>query len=172
MLTSTEIWGNTTLYAHWTVCTNHTYNAEVCTTCGAKLPYDNQYDTSAAGVYQVTANTAYIRTGPYQVKDLVKTLSKDETVQITGSVINSYGNVWLKTSDGYYTHAEKLQRYIQEVKDPDKDIEEIRGGSPRPPKQYTVTLDDGSTCSLITVTNGEAYGALRTPAKSGYTFDG
>jgi len=99
---------NTTLYAFW-VCSGHTYEADVCTNCGAKFKYDNGFDSSAAGTYQVTASTAYVRIGPYQVKDLVKTLSKGETVQVTGSVVNSYGNTWLKTSNGYYINAEKME---------------------------------------------------------------
>jgi uncharacterized repeat protein (TIGR02543 family) len=40
------------------------------------------------------------------------------------------------------------------------------------PSQYTVVLDDGSTCSRITVTNGGTYAGLPTPSKDGYTFDG
>lgn len=39
-------------------------------------------------------------------------------------------------------------------------------------KQYTVTLDDGSTCKQITVTGGGTYSNLTTPSKDGYTFDG
>jgi len=140
-----------TLYAFW-VCSGHTYEADVCANCGAKLRYDNGFDTSAVGIYQVTASTAYMRTGPYQVKDLVKTLRKGETVQVTGSVVNSYGNTWLKTSEGYYIHADKMSQYNE--------------------PQYTITLDDGSTCSRITVTNGKAYGTLPTPSKEGYKFNG
>lgn len=42
-----------------------------------------------------------------------------------------------------------------------------------PPKQtYTVTLDNGSTCKQIIVTNGSTYGNLTSPSKEGYTFDG
>ena len=43
------------------------------------------------------------------------------------------------------------------------------------PKTYTVTLNpNGGTCgtSTKTVTYGQAYGALPTPTRSGYTFDG
>lgn len=38
--------------------------------------------------------------------------------------------------------------------------------------QYTVTLDDGSTCKQISVTNGGTYSGLTNPTKDGYTFDG
>lgn len=37
---------------------------------------------------------------------------------------------------------------------------------------YAVTLDDGSVCSLITVTNGSTYGSLPTPSRDGYIFEG
>lgn len=40
------------------------------------------------------------------------------------------------------------------------------------PKTYTVTLDDGSVCSMITVTNGDTYNNLTTPTRDGYTFEG
>lgn len=39
-------------------------------------------------------------------------------------------------------------------------------------KTFSVTLDDGSVCSLITVTNGGTYDNLTTPTREGYTFDG
>lgn len=39
-------------------------------------------------------------------------------------------------------------------------------------KTFSVTLDDGSVCSLITVTNGGTYGSLPVPTKDGYMFDG
>lgn len=93
-------------------CSSHSYDAETCTICGAVLNYDNAFDASAAGTYQVTANTAYVRKAPYQVKDLVRTMNSGETVQVVGSVINSYGNTWLKTSEGYYIHAEKMSKVV------------------------------------------------------------
>lgn len=149
---------NYVLYARWEPnCTNHTYDAERCTKCGATLPYDNAFDASAADTYKVSANTAYVRTGPYQTKELVKTMNQGEKVEIVGSVINSYGNTWLKISDGYYIHAEKMTRSAILVP--------VR-------LQYNVILDDGVTCSRITVTNGKTYGALPVPQKDGYTFDG
>lgn len=146
---------DTTLYAQWKInCFNHTYDADTCTNCGARLPYDNGFDASAAGTYQVSEKTAYIRTGPYQVKDLVRTMSRGETLRVIGSVINSYNNIWMKTADGYYVHADKLTLY-----------------SETQAQSYYVILDDGSVCSRITVTNGGTYGNLPTPAKEGYTFD-
>lgn len=39
-------------------------------------------------------------------------------------------------------------------------------------KTFSVTLDDGSVCSLITVTNGNSYGNLPTPSRVGYKFNG
>lgn len=147
-----------TLYALWKInCTNHTYKAEICTVCGSKLSYDNSFDSSAAGTYQVSANTAYVRTGPYQEKNLVRTINKGETVQVTGSVVNSYGNLWLKTSEGYYVHAEKMA---------------LGTGSTAENHRYSVILDDGSTCRQITVTNGSTYGPLPVPAKEGHVFSG
>lgn len=154
--TTVNLTGNQTLYARWKLnCSNHTYNADTCTNCGAKLPYDNGFDASAAGTYQVSENTAYIRTGPYQVKDLVGTMNRGETLQVVGSVINSYNHTWMKTADGYYVHADKLTLY-----------------SETQAQSYYVILDDGSVCSRIIVTNGETYDHLPTPAKEGYTFDG
>ena len=44
-----------------------------------------------------------------------------------------------------------------------------------PPRSYTITFDpDGGTVSPTskTVTNGETYGVLPVPVRSGYTFDG
>ena len=38
--------------------------------------------------------------------------------------------------------------------------------------QYTVTLDNGSTCKQISVTNGGTYSGLTNPSKDGYIFDG
>lgn len=147
---------DTTLYAGWKLnCTNHTYDADVCTNCGVRLPYDNGFNGSAAGTYQVSANTAYIRTGPYQVKDLVSTASQGEFVQVVGSVTNSYNNTWMKTTDGYYVHADKLTLY-----------------SKTQDQSYYVILDDGSVCNRIKVTNGGTYGNLPTPTREGYTFDG
>lgn len=117
---------DTTLYAQWKRnCANHIYDADICTNCGAKLPYDNRFDASAAGTYRVSDATAYIRTGPYQTKDLVRTANRGETLQPVGSVINSYNNTWLKTTDGYYVHADKLTL-----------IDEI----------FNVIFDDGSIC--------------------------
>lgn len=102
---------DTTLYALWKRdCINHAYDADICVNCGARLPYDNGFNSSAAGIYQVSSNAAYIRTGPYQVKNLVRTASQGEFMQVVGSVINSYNNIWMKTTDGYYVHAEKLTR--------------------------------------------------------------
>ena len=152
-----------TLYALWKpICTEHTYNeAGVCTKCGAALDYDNGFDSSAAGAYQVSASEAYVRTGPYEVKTAARTLRQGETVEIVGSVVNSYHNTWLKTSDGYYIYGERLERY----------------SAPKPPvqeeaKSFQVILDDGYVCQMITVTNGQPYGTLPTPSKDGYTFDG
>lgn len=113
---------DTTLYAQWKRnCTNHTYDADTCTSCGAKLPYDNRFDASAAGTYRVSDNTAYVRTGPYQIKDLIRTASNGEALQVVGSVINSYNNIWLKTTDGYYVHADKLTKIDTTQPPTDKD---------------------------------------------------
>lgn len=152
-----------TLYALWKpICTEHTYNeAGVCTKCSAALDYDNGFDSSAAGTYQVSASEALVRSGPYEVKDIVRTLRQGETVEIVGSVVNSYHNTWLKTSDGRYIYGERLERY----------------STPKPPvqeeaKSFQVILDDGYVCQMMTVTNGQPYGTLPTPSKDGYTFDG
>lgn len=102
---------DTTLYAMWYAdCVSHTYDAERCTNCGEVLSYDNGFDASAAGMYQVSEDKAYIRTGPYQVKELVRTPGRGEVLQIAGSVVNSYNNCWLKTADGYYVYADRLVR--------------------------------------------------------------
>ena len=152
-----------TLYALWKpICTEHTYNeAGVCTKCSAALDYDNDFDSSAAGTYQVSASEALVRSGPYEVKDIVRTLRQGETVEIVGSVVNSYHNTWLKTSDGRYIYGERLER----------------NSAPKPPvqeeaKSFQVILDDGYVCQMITVTNGQAYGTLPTPSRDGYEFDG
>lgn len=152
-----------TLYALWKpICTEHTYNeAGICTKCGAALDYDNGFDSSAAGTYQVSAREVYVRTGPYEVKAAARTLRQGETAEIVGSVVNSYHNTWLKTSDGYYIYGERLERY----------------SAPKPPvpeeaKSFQVILDDGYVCQMMTVTNGQPYGTLPTPSKDGYVFDG
>jgi len=73
----------------------------------------NIVDPSTAGRYVVIADTAYVRTGPYQSEPEVYRLSRWDEIDIIGSVVNSYGNTWLVTSDGYYTHADKLERVIE-----------------------------------------------------------
>lgn len=109
---------DTTLYALWkenTIHKDHTYVDDKCSVCGAILSSDNGFDSSTAGKYLVIANTAYIRTGPYQSKTEVYRLNRWDEIEVVGSVVNSYGNTWLKTSDGYYTHAEKLEPVIEQV---------------------------------------------------------
>ena len=88
-------------------------------------------------------------------------MCQGETVEIVGSVVNSYHNTWLKTSDGYYIYGERLERY----------------SAPEPPvqeevKSFQVILDDGYVSQMMAVTNGQPYGTLPTPSKDGYTFDG
>jgi len=105
---------NQTLYAQWKKDSPplphaHTYVDDKCSICGAILSSDNGFDSSAAGKYVVIADQAYVRTGPYQSKSEVYRLSRWDEIEVIGSVVNSYGNTWLKTSNGYYTHADKLE---------------------------------------------------------------
>lgn len=110
---------NQTLYAQWKKegtppSHEHTYVDDKCSICGTSLSSDNGFDNSAAGKYVVIANRAYVRTGPYQSKSEKYRLNRWDEISVVGSVVNSYGNTWLKTSDGYYTHADKLERVIEQ----------------------------------------------------------
>lgn len=117
--TTVNLTGSQTLYAHWekdntTSPHDCDYIDDVCSICGAILSSDNGFDSSVAGKYVVIADIAYVRTGPYQSKSEVYRLNRWGEVDVVGSVINSYGNMWLKTSDGYYTHADKLERVVEQ----------------------------------------------------------
>lgn len=166
-----EVNQDQTLYAIWRLLAcEHSYNDDVCSKCGEKLPYDNGFDSNAEGLYRAITNTAYVYTGPYMNTEHIATIPMGDTVYVEGAVINSYGNKWLKTSDGYYTYADKLELCVGEV----GDVEEPPMGSDdvSTTPQYTVILDTGSVCRQITVTNGSTYGYLPEIFKEGYTFDG
>lgn len=105
-----------TIYAQWKAkCTAHTYDDDVCTSCGAKLPYDNQFDSSSEGTYKVIVDSVWIRSGPYQTKSQVEQVSWGQMVEVVGSVINSYGNKWLKTENGAYIFSEKVALMLDET---------------------------------------------------------
>ncbi len=78
-----------------------------CNECGGIIP-QNKLNTKDSGRYSAK-KTAPVCLAPYNVSK-VKTVKKNKSVLIVGSVTNVYGNKWLKTSDGYYIYSKYLKK--------------------------------------------------------------
>ena len=61
---------------------------------------------NSEGIFETTYIVMYENKGivsiPYSIGNLVKTAKQNDEIAIIGYVFNCYGNLWLKTSEGYY----------------------------------------------------------------------
>lgn len=80
--------------------------------------------------------------------------------------IANYGNnglpYWTE-----YTLSDGKNYYWEETRWVENSVE-----NPPSSPTYVVTLDDGSVCQNIIVTNSDTYRGLTTPSREGYTFEG
>lgn len=90
-------------------CTTHRFNSangNNCTKCS--YVYVPAF-TIVNKTYQAAKDGVPVRTNYYaNSSQIVRTLSKGTQVKVTSSFRNSVGNLWYKTSDGYYIFSDNL----------------------------------------------------------------
>lgn len=93
-------------------CT-HSYSSSstyVCTKCG-EWQTNSVTTTSINQTFQITSNDAIDHTGPYGDCKTVNKYTKGTVVTATQKVVNGYGSVWYKLSNGNYIWGDYLKEY-------------------------------------------------------------
>ena len=81
-------------------CIRHYWSVGVCTTCNAIWPMTV---TPVSGTFTTKEDNTTAKKIPYKQGDVMKTYPKKGTVvTVTGMHINSVGNTWYRTEDGYW----------------------------------------------------------------------
>ena len=152
-----------TLYAIWKVC-SHDYASGICDICGYEYPLSI---TSVSKSFQVTnadGTTLYNR--PYSGKSTVIAVKPKGTIlSIVAQTTNQPGNLWYKTSDGYWTYSGNLTERLTVTFN-------ANGGKNAPAaktvlKNSSVTLPSSSPTRVGYVLRGW-YTATSVPANTAY----
>jgi hypothetical protein len=111
----------------------------------------NVYTTLSPTVYRTAKSSVPVWSEPKSTSTKVKTIASTNTsVVIIGKITNSYGNVWLKTHDGYWVFSGNLVLYKYQINTGDVRYNEKPVSTT---KIFREQLVSGSTCTLATYAN-------------------
>ena len=90
----------------------HSFSGGICDECDYEWPYTVN---SASGTYIVSnPEGAKIWNRPYSKKsNNIKTLNFGTKISIIGQTTNQAGNLWYKTSEGYWVYSENVKKAVQ-----------------------------------------------------------
>ncbi len=158
---------NKTLYAIWKTC-SHSYSSGICDTCGYEYPLTI---TSISKSFQVTnADGATLYNRPYSGKSTVIAVKpKGTNLSIVAKTTNQPGNLWYKTSDGYWVYSGNLTERLTVTF-------HANGGKNTPAaktvlKNSTITLPSSAPTRVGYVLQGW-HTAKTLPANTAYYPDG
>ncbi|MBQ6786624.1 MAG: CHAP domain-containing protein [Lachnospiraceae bacterium] len=79
------------------------------TLCIVFIPQLQVFAEDNVTLYIVKDDNTALRPAPAKSSGVIETLNADTIIACTGTVTNSYGNVWMKTLSGNYIYSERLK---------------------------------------------------------------
>ena len=154
---------NKTLYAIWKTC-SHSYASGICDVCGYEYPLTI---TNISKSFQVTnPDGATLYNRPYSGKSTVIAVKpKGTNLSIVAKTTNQPGNLWYKTSDGYWVYSGNLTERMTVTF-------HANGGTNTPPAQTAlyntfITLPSSKPTRVGYILKGW-YTAKTLPANTAY----